>query len=279
MPLPSPACRLVAVLTMALVVTSSGYLFAQFGRGGVTGVGGPGGFAPEVFPDSDVVLCRLMYPEGQPFTNGWRTDYPLGERNLSIRLSELTRTRVSWSYDRLPNHYVVRITDDQLFQCPFLMAGDAASMSLNGFEAERLREYLLKGGFLWSDDMWGTAQWETWTREIAKVFPPHEYPIEDVPLDDPIFRSQFIVSEMPQVPNLGFWRSSGGQTSEQGADSAVAVFRAIRDANGRIMVAMTHNTDIADAFEREADDPDYFATFSPTGYALGINILLHALTH
>jgi hypothetical protein len=279
MPLPSPARRLVTVLTMALVLASSGYLFAQFGRGSLTGVGGPGGFAPAVFPDGDVVLCRLMYPEGQRFTNGWRTDYPLGERNLSIRLSELTRTRVSWSYDRLPNHYVVRITDDQLFQCPFLMAGDAASMSMNAFEAERLREYLLKGGFLWSDDMWGTAQWETWTREIAKVFPPHEYPIEDVPLDDPIFRSQFIVSEMPQIPNLGFWRSSGGQTSEQGADSAVPVFRAIRDSNGRIMVAMTHNTDIADAFEREADDPDYFATFSPTGYALGINILLHALTH
>jgi hypothetical protein len=278
--LPPRAARAVALLTVLVVVASSGLAVAQFGRarGTPTGVGGAGGLAPSVFPDGDVVLCRLMYPEGYRFVNGWRTDYPLGERNLSIRFSELTRARVSWATDGLPNHYVVRITDDELFQCPFLMAGDAASMSLTPDEADRLREYLLKGGFLWTDDMWGTEQWETWAREIAKVFPPHEYPIEDVPLSDPVFRSQFIVSEMPQIPNLGYWRSSGGDTSEQGADSAVPVFRAIRDTDGRIMIAMTHNTDIADAFEREADDPDYFAHFGPTGYALGINILLHALT-
>jgi hypothetical protein len=42
---------------------------------------------------------------------------------------------------------------------------------------------------------------------------------------------------------------------------------------------MTHNTDVADSFEREADDPEYFRRFSPNGYALGINVLLYALTH
>jgi hypothetical protein len=45
------------------------------------------------------------------------------------------------------------------------------------------------------------------------------------------------------------------------------------------MILMSHNTDIADAFEREGEDPDFFYNFSPTGYALGVNILLHALTH
>jgi hypothetical protein len=45
------------------------------------------------------------------------------------------------------------------------------------------------------------------------------------------------------------------------------------------MLAMTHNTDIADAFEREADDPAFFARFSPQGYALGINVVLYPLTH
>jgi hypothetical protein len=59
----------------------------------------------------------------------------------------------------------------------------------------------------------------------------------------------------------------------------VPVFRAIRDSDGRIMLAMTLNTDIADAWEREADDPEFFQRFSPTGYALGSNMLLYALTH
>jgi hypothetical protein len=219
-----------------------------------------------------------VYTEARRFGGGWRTDYPLGDRNLSIRFSELTRTRVSRARDGSPNHYLVRITDDQLFQCPFTIAGDIGSIGIRPAEAARLRAYLLKGGFLWVDDMWGSAQWEAWTREIAKVFPPHEFPIEDVPVTDPIFRSQFTVETMPQIPNIGHWRRSGN-TSEQGADSAVPVFRAIRDDHGRIMIAMTHNTDIADAWEREGEDPDFFYRFSPTGYALGINVLLHALTH
>jgi hypothetical protein len=271
--------RWLAALTATLVVVSGSLALAQFRQRGLDGrPGGAGGLAPSVFPDRDFVICRLMYREVRRFGGGWRTDYPLGERNLSIRFSELTRTRVSRARDGSPNHYVVRLSDDQLFECPLLMAGDIASMGLDSEEAGRLRTYLLKGGFLWVDDMWGTAQWEAWTREIAKVFPPSEYPIVDVPISDPIFRSQFIVTEMPQIPSIVYWRGSG-DTSEQGADSAVPVFRAIRDAHGRIMIAMTHNTDIADAFEREADDPNFFYQFSPTGYALGINVLLHVLTH
>ena len=58
-----------------------------------------------------------------------------------------------------------------------------------------------------------------------------------------------------------------------------ANFRAIADSHGRIMVAMTHNTDIGDSMEREGDDPDYFAEFSPAGYALATDIVLYALTH
>ena len=51
------------------------------------------------------------------------------------------------------------------------------------------------------------------------------------------------------------------------------------DAHGRIMVLMTHNTDIGDSFEREADDPQYFMTMSVPGYAYGINALVYGLTH
>ena len=238
-----------------------------------------GTMAPARFPDGDFVICRLVYTEVRRYGQGWRTDYPLGERNLSIRLAELTRTRVSQARDGSPNHYLVRLTDDQLFSCPFLMAGDIASAGFSETDAARLREYLLKGGFLWTDDHWGSEEWEVWTRELAKVFPPDEYPIEEVTPADPIFRTQFVVPEMLQIPNIGYWRRSGGDTSEQGADSAVPHFYVVRDHHGRIMLAMTHNTDIADAFEREADDPEFFSRFSPRGYALGINVLLYALTH
>jgi Domain of unknown function (DUF4159) len=270
-----PPSRLVALITGGLVLASTLGALAQFRRGGVD----RGALAPVQFPDGDVAICRLVYNEVRRYGVGWRTDYPLGERNLSIRLSELTRTRVSKGRDQTPNHYLVRLSDDQLFGCPFLMAGDVGSMGISAADAVRLREYLLKGGFLWTDDHWGSEEWQVWTQEIAKVFPPDQYPIEEVTPADPIFKSQFVVAEMPQIPNIGYWRQSGGQTSEQGADSAIPRFHAIRDHHGRIMLAMTHNTDIADAFEREADDPEFFSRFSPRGYALGINVVLYALAH
>ena len=268
--------RFGVVLTAILIVLSAGYAVAQR-----RGFGGGGGrYAPPVFPDGDFVICRLHYPEGPRYAGGFMTDYPLGEQNLSIRFSELTRTRVSRGPDRSVNHYLVRLGDDQLFNCPFLMAGDVGSMSLdNPADAKQLRDYLLKGGFLWTDDMWGEEEWEVWKDELAKALPPAEFPIEEITPADPVFRSQVIVSSMPQIPNYPYWNRSGGDTSEMGNESRVPHFHVVRDRHGRIMVAMTRNTDIADAFEREAANPEYFRQFGPPGYALGINVLLNALTH
>ena len=265
--------RYVLLLTGLFVLASAAFALAQRGRS-LASVD----WAPEELPDGDMVICRLAYDEGYRFANGWRTDFPLGERNLSIRLSELTRTRVSRARDGSPNHYVVRLSDDALFSCPFLMAGDVGSISLSAEDAARLREYLLKGGFLWTDDMWGEEQWEVWRSELAKVFPPEEYPIEELTPADPLFRAQFVVKEVPQISNLGFWRGNG-HTSERGAESAVPHFHVIRDRHGRIMLAMTRNTDIADAFEQEGADPEFFRLFGAPGYALGIDIILYAMTH
>jgi hypothetical protein len=274
------ATRAVPLLAIVLIA-SGGFAYAQFGFGrGESNA--PARMAPAQLPDANFAVCRLMYTSvrREPAGGGWRTDYPYGEINLSIRFSELTRTRVSWSGERQPNHYVVRLTDDALFQCPFTIASDVGTIGLGSEEASRLRTYLLKGGFLWVDDFWGTLAWEQWSHEIAKAFPPEEYPIEDVPVSDPIFQSQFIVSKVPQITNIGFWRRSGGrETSERGDDSREPHFRAVRDRHGRIMIVMTHNTDVADSWEREGEDPGFFYQFSPNGYALGINVLLHAMTH
>jgi hypothetical protein len=267
------------LLVAALLVASAGYTFAQFGRGGF--FNSPIRLAPSAFPDRNFVVCRLYTSvRREPSGGGWRTDYPYGEINLTIRFSELTRTPVSRSGEHEPNHYVVRLTDDELFQCPFTMASDVGTIGLTDEEAQRLRLYLLKGGFLWVDDFWGPLAWEQWTHEFGKVLPPEQFPIQDVPLNDPIFQSQFIVEKVPQITNIQFWRMTRGrETSERGADSAVPHFRAVRDDHGRIMVVMTHNTDIADSWEREGEDPAFFYQFSPDGYAVGVNVLLHAMTH
>jgi hypothetical protein len=237
---------------------------------------------PERMPDASFVVCRLAYRSvrSEPSGIGWRTDYPYAEINLTTRLSELTRTRVSRGADRQPNFYVVRPLDRTLFSCPFIVASDAGTIGLTNDEAEQMRIYLLKGGFLWVDDFWGTAAWDHWSSQIARVLPREEYPIEDVALDDPMLHSLFDVKAIPQITNIQFWRSwDGKETSERGPDSAVPHLRVIRDNHKRVLVVMTHNTDVADSWEREGEDPAFFLQFSPAGYALGIDVLLHAMMH
>lgn len=285
----SRVSRRVVALCLLAILTTSGYLYAQFGQfpgGAFRGLrgeqGDPAEIPPEHLPDRNVSGCHLLYTSVRREANGagWTTDYPWGQRHLLIRLSELTKTRVSWLTPEAPHVWLVQLTDDALFQCPFVMASDMGTIGMSPEEASRLGLYLRKGGFLWVDDFWGDAAWEHWTRELAKALPPSEYPIEDVPLTDPIYRAMYQVDGVPQVTSIRFWRASGGQsTSERGAESAVPNFRAVRDKNGRIMVAMTHNTDVSDSWERETDDPQFFYTFSPRGYAFGINVLLYALTH
>jgi hypothetical protein len=229
--------------------------------------------------DGTFRFCRLSFrnsPDGDG--DGWFVDYPMADENLSTRLSELTKVRVGHDFEGTPIHMVIPLTDAALFECPFVMASEPGGAYFDRTEAAKLRTYLLKGGFLWVDDFWGSAAWEWWSGQIAKALPPSDYPIFDVPLDHPIFHTVFNVDRVPQIPNVGLWRSAH-LTSERGWDSAEVHFRGIADHSNRLMVVMTHNTDFGDAFERERDSPDYFRRFSSPGYAIGINIIIYALTH
>jgi hypothetical protein len=276
-------------LLVVMLIVSAGYSYAQSrldlysGLGALRGEqGDPAELPPADWPDRNLAGCHILYTSVRREANGsgWRTDYPWAQRNLLIRLSEITKTRVSWLEPGMPHVWLVRLTDPALFQCGFLMASDVGTIGLTAAEAQALRLYLQKGGFLWVDDFWGEGAWAHWSRELAKALPWTEYTTEDVPLTDPIFRSMLEVKTVPQVPGIGFWRSAGGQTtSERGAETAVPHLRAIRDPHGRIIVVMTHNTDVSNSWERETDDPAYFYQFSIAGYALGINILLYAMTH
>ena len=239
-------------------------------------------YAPAVMPDASFVICRLSYQQvrREPSGIGWETDSPYAEINLMTRLSELTKTRISRDQNGDPNFYVIRLTDDQLFNCPILVASDAGTIGFTAAQAERLRAYLLKGGFLWVDDFWGSASWEHLASQIARALPSAEFPIEDVRLEDPMLRSMFQIDKIPQITNIQFWRQWGGSyTSERGEDSDEVHLRAIRDSHQRIMVLMSHNTDVADSWEREGEDPEFFYQFSPRGYALGVDVMLHAMTH
>jgi hypothetical protein len=274
--------RMVVGAVMAVLMAAT-TTFAQrgWGRGYGRGEGGiPPRFATPVDFDGDFQFCRLMYRQVRAHQRGlgWGTDYPDAEINFSIRLSELTKTRVSRSSDNEPNHFVVQPTDETLFQCPFIIMSDPGSVGFTDEDAKALRSYLQKGGFLWADDFWGPWAWDDFVSEIGKVLPSSQYPIREVAPDHAILKTMFTVTRIPQVPSWQYW-SGSGDTSEMGADSARAHMAAISDANGRVMVLMTHNTDISDSWEREGQNPEYFLSFSPEGYAVGLNVALYTMMH
>src|SRR3954447_4756951 len=208
-------------IAVALCIGVASRVLAQRRRG--FGFGAPLRMAPPESFDGSFNFCRIIFSQS-PDGDGanWSVDYPRADVNLSIRLSELTRTRISRdAATGEPNHVLVRLTDDLMFQCPFIMMTEVGAAYFSPDEAARLREYLLKGGFLWADDFWGEYAWQIWAREIGKVLPLSEYPIVDVPLSHPIFHSQFEVKRVIQIPSIGRWQQMGGGTSERGADSAV----------------------------------------------------------
>ena len=230
--------------------------------------------------DRGFTFCRLLYQSvrSERMGHGWNTDYPASDYNFIVRLEELTTTRPAFFEDGQPGYAVVRPDDDILFECPFLFMSDVGTVGFNDEEAATLREYLLKGGFIYVDDFWGDAAWYQWSNEIGRILP--EYPIVDIGPDHVIMKALYEVEAVPQIPSIQFWRQTGRRyTSERGAASAEPHFRGIFDEEGRPLVLMTHNTDIADGWEREGEDEDFFYTFSPEAYALGINIVLYALSH
>jgi hypothetical protein len=278
--------KLKVFVAAALVIVMAGVAAAQFGR--FPGGGGFGGFRryPPRYPKADTFghgfnFCRAIYTStrAEAGGQGWGTDYPDADLNFSIRLSELTRTRVSMQNDGRPDYLTVRLTDQSLFQCPYIHMEDVGTVTFSEREVEALREYFLKGGFMWVDDFWGSYAWEQWVSEISRVLPPSEYPIRDITPDHPLMKMQYEIKEFPQIPSIQSWRGAPDETSERGYDSAEPHLRAISDRHGNIMVLMTHNTDISDAWEREGEDPRYFYLFSPRGYAVGINAIMYAMTH
>lgn len=229
--------------------------------------------------DGGFRFCRIWFRNWSSGDgDGWYVDYPRADENLSIRFTELTKAPVTHDLEGNPFPVVVRFTDPALFRCPFIMMSEPGGSFFSDEEAANLRAYLLKGGFLWVDDFWGSRAWANWESQIAKALSPSEYPIVDLSVSHSMFRMLFPIQTLPQIPNIGLWATER-RTSERWEDSDELHVRGISDRHGRVMVLMTHNTDFGDAYEREAEMPDYFKNFSVNGYAIGIDILLYAMTH
>lgn len=198
--------------------------------------------------------------------NAWSRDYPKADRQFLIAMHRLTRI------DGRPIEQVVTLDSNEIFNFPWIYAVQVQMWSFTDQQAKRLREYLLKGGFLMVDDFHGTEDWENFMNGMRQVLP--DYPVEDLQSGDEIFHTLYDIDDKMQIPGEHFVYTR--RTYEK--DGYQPKWRAIRDHKGRIMVAICHNMHLGDAWEW-ADDPNYPEVFASMAFRVGLDYIIYGMTH
>lgn len=227
-------------------------------------------YGDDISEPSEFQFTRLAYQSngGRGFgrRSRWLTDWPEAEEHLLGGIHRLTRI------DAAQRGRAVSVMEDDLFDRPWLYAVEVGSWYLDDMEAARLREYLLRGGFLMVDDFHGSFEWAGFLETLQRVFPDRS--VVDVPETDPVMRILYDLDERVQIPGMA--ALSSGTTYER--DGNVPYWRGVYDDKGRLMVMINFNMDLGDAWEH-ANTPWYPEEFTALAYRFAINYTLYAMTH
>ncbi len=238
-----------------------------------------------VFPkDAGFHFLRVEYADLPEFRRGfgfvsrrgrasgwWAQDWPDADLHFTKGIQRLTRIDVGE-----PVH--MPLTDDRLFDYPWIYATQTAYWDLSKQETDRLRDYLLRGGFLMVDDFWGPDEWEYFARVMQRVLPNHAIP--DILETDSVMHVLYDIGEKDRtfIPGSRHLRVVGGSVRIMQPYGTVPAWRAMYDDKNRMVVAVNFNTDVADAWEF-ADAPYYPEAMTTLAYRYGINYIIYAMTH
>ncbi len=198
----------------------------------------------------------------------WTTDYPEADNNFIVGLREWAGTNLKIA----PRPEALEILDDRIFDYPIIYIVEPGFMELSPEQAARLREYIMRGGFIFLDDFWGEYEWQNVQEQFRMIVP--EYEIKDLPLNHPIFHSYLDVEEVVQVPNV--YNAQRGITSEKGG--VVPHYMGVENKNGRLVAFLARNCDLGDAWEW-INDPAYPVKYGLPAYKVGINVVIYAMSH
>jgi hypothetical protein len=228
-------------------------------------------------------FARLMYPQS-PYARGgrgfgfrggglwtegntmWTQDYPRADRHFVLALRRLTRLQVR-SVEQ-----PVNLDEGGVDDWPWLYAVQTGHWQLTDSQAKTLREYLLRGGFFMADDFWGPTEWEIFMESMKRVFPDRQ--VVELDNKEPIFHAVYDLDDRYQVASHG----SVMRGVSFKCDGCPDHWRGIFDDHGRLMVAMTFQSDVGDSWEW-ADDPYYPERYSALGIRIGVNYVIYAMTH
>jgi hypothetical protein len=254
-----------------VAVVLVGALLGQRRRRGYFGESEYVPMPPDATEKTEFAFARLEYPSwgarGYWRRGGsWATDYPKADRQFLQGVRRLTRIHARSVEE------VVSMEGDEIYNWPWIYAVEVGHWELDDREAAKLRDYLLRGGFLMADDFHGTYEWEVFIASMQRVFP--DRPIVEMQNSDPAYHVLYDLDERFQVPGVQYLQS--GRMYEQ--DGIEPHWRGIYDDNGRLMVAICFNMDLGDAWEW-ADIPQYPENWASLAYRIAINYIIYAMTH
>lgn len=252
-------------------VAASGLLLAQRTYRGIPL---PGPVFVEEPPDgaepAEFYFVRLAYTD--PYgpraeaDRPWMIDSPAAERHFLQGLRRLS------NIDCRSKEVYVRAEGETLFDYPWLYVVEPGHWDLTELEVERIREYMLRGGFMIFDDFHGNYEWAMFMQGMRRIFP--DRPIVDLDSSEEVFHVLFDLEHRVQIPGAQMLYS--GQTWER--DGRIPHWRGIFDDEQRLMALINYNMDLGDAWEH-ADMPEYPETYTAMAYRLGINYIIYSMTH
>jgi hypothetical protein len=225
---------------------------------------------PDADEKTEWMFARLRYPSLRIMSwttrDSWPTDYPKADRQFVQGVRRLTRVHTRSKEE------IVNLDDDSIYRTPWIYAVEVGHWGLTDAQCARLREYLLRGGFLMVDDFHGSQEWAVFMATLNKVFPDRT--VANIEDGDPIFHVLYDLGERYQVPGIQYWFTH--HIYEK--DGYEPEWKAIYDDRGRVMVAICHNMDLGDAWEW-ADHPAYPERYASLAYRVGINYIIYSMTH
>ena len=227
------------------------------------------------FPEkAEFYFLRLEYKDASWVRRSrgrgwWMQDMPEAEVHFSKGIERMTRIHTGDCRN-------TPLTDDRVYDYPWIYATQVGWWDLSDPEVDRLRAYLLRGGFLVVDDFFGERDWAAFAATMARVLPGRA--IEDIEDSSAVMNLVFEIKERVFIPGLRHLRrGEGGRTVIQQQPSEPK-WRAMYDDSGRMVVAINFNMDIGDAWEH-ADLPEYPEQMTSLSYRFGINYIVYAMTH
>ncbi|MDX2183131.1 MAG: DUF4159 domain-containing protein [Gemmatimonadaceae bacterium] len=195
----------------------------------------------------EITIARLQYEGG----GDWYAN-PSSLPNLIAAVRTRTSLRVS------PQELRLRPTDDRLFDAPFVHLTGHGEIKLTDADVVRLREYLLRGGFLHADDNYGLDP--SFRREIARVFP--DRPLVEVPTSHPVYRAVYPLRGLPKI------HEHDGKPPR-----GYGIF-----IGDRLAVFYSHESDLGNGWEDVGTYPEDPPEKHEQALRMGVNLVVYAVT-